>query len=164
MNLLALRSGLALRPLSPAISFGPVLAGFTVHESRRRSSLKIELLGLIPSLRQVDWLRCFSRCRIFGRRRRAAVIIHISRRISAGILLLNVTHTAIPLIDKLLFQITQGAVVWRHRAVVWRRRVLVDWGKRGGGALLAKRKRHGDGIKQIIDKTLVFRILEDMKT
>ena len=200
MDSLALRSGLALRPLSPAISvgpalariivdefrrrsslmiellvlipslrqvdwlryfaiyFGPALANIVVQESRRRSSLKIELLGLIPSLRQVDWLRYFvrwrkfdRRCRTFDRRRRAAVISHISRRTSAGIILLSLTYTAIPPIEKSLFQVPQSVVV-RCRVM------LVDLEKRGsGGALLANWK-HGDGIKQIINTFWVFQI------
>ena len=67
MDFLVLRSGLAIHPLSPAISFGPILAGIIVRESRRRSSLEIELLVVIPSLRQVVWLRYFSRRRRFDR-------------------------------------------------------------------------------------------------
>ena len=134
-----------------AIYFGPALADIVVQESRRRSSLKIELLVLVPSLRQVDWLHYFARCRKFDRRRRAAVISHISRRTSAGIILLSLTYTAIPPIEKSLFQVPQSVVV-RCRVM------LVDLEKRGsGGALLANWK-HGDGIKQIINTTWVFQI------
>ena len=164
MDFLALRSGLAIHPLSPAISFGPILAGINVRESRRRSSLEIELLVLSPALWQVGWLRYFSRCRRFDRRR-AAVVMHISLRITEGVLLINVPRTAILLpTEKSLLQFSKSIVVVGGGGVVWCCLVLMDLGERGGvGRVLAK--KHGkDQILQIITvgRSFRFRIVENL--